>query len=137
MPAATALGSAPAWRRRLAFSYSPSCTCESRGVSPEQGSLRSSAAFPAPVTRRRSRQSCGMAHAQLISSLSSRALDALYHHVSLSDTHARGACSAPAPDHLGPLSEGIFSQDLFALLMLAGVRRGGKPASAANSAEEA
>jgi hypothetical protein len=78
-----------------------------------------------------------MAHAQLISSLSSRTLDALYHHVSLSDTHARGACSSPAPDHLGPLSEGIFSQDLFALLMLAGVRRGGKPASAANSAEEA
>ena len=137
MPAAAALASAPACRRRSAFSRSPSCTCAMSGVSPENGSLRSSAAAPVPVTRRRSKQSCVMAHAQSISSLSSRALDALYHHVSLSDTHARGARSSPAPDHLGPLSEGIFSQDLFALLMLAGVRRGGKPASAANSAEEA
>ena len=58
MPAAAALASAPACRRRSAFSRSPSCTCAMSGVSPENGSLRSSAAAPVPVTRRRSKQSC-------------------------------------------------------------------------------
>lgn len=70
MPAlalAVAFASAPACRRRLAFSYSPNRTWAMSGVSPENGSLRSSAAAPAPVTRRRSRQSCGMARAQLAS----------------------------------------------------------------------
>ena len=58
VPAAAAFASAPACRRRSAFSRSPSCTCAMSGVSPENGSLRSSAAAPVPVTRRRSKQSC-------------------------------------------------------------------------------
>jgi hypothetical protein len=52
VPAVAALGSGPAWRSRLTFSYWPSCAMS--GVSPENVSLLSSAVTPAPVTRRRS-----------------------------------------------------------------------------------
>ena len=60
MPAVAALASAPARSRRQTLSYSPSRTCAMSGVSSENGSRRSSASFPVPTTRRRSRQSCSM-----------------------------------------------------------------------------
>ena len=142
MPAAAAFASAPACRRRSAFSRSPSCTCAMSGVSPENGSLRSSAAAPVPVTRRRSKQSCVWTRLHKLTS--ALLLSPVYRHTcSMLDA---SAVTSPSPTRthaahahhhlLLIISEGIFSQDLFAILMLAGGRNS-KPASAANSAEGA
>jgi hypothetical protein len=95
--------------------------------------LRSSAAAPVPVTRKRSRQSCSTTNEgpQTIcpslhrddSPPSSLILDCLFCHFSLSDTDSRGKRRSSAPDHRA-LSQGIFSQVLFAVIMLTR----GKPA---------
>ena len=151
VPAAAAFASAPACRRRSAFSRSPSCTCAMSGVSPENGSLRSSAAAPVPVTRRRSKQSCvwtrlhkltsalllsivtharcsmhllsllPLRHALTRRMLIIKSRSALHHH----------RWRDERKDHLMLFTistEGIFCQLLFAILMLAGGHRNSKPA---------
>ena len=113
VPAAAAFASAPACRRRSAFSRSPSCTCAMSGVSPENGSLRSSAAAPVPVTRRRSKQSCVWTRLHKLTS--ALLLSPVYRHTcSMLDA---SAVTSPSPTrthaahahHQGPISSSSSS----------------------------